>query len=186
MDTTGLSEAHAAGHREAASQLVPLVYSQLRVLAGRYMRRERPGHSLRPADLVHEACLKLIDTSRISWQGKTHFFAVAAKQMRLVLVDHARTRKSLRRGGGAMRLTLDDNIAPTEGASLEVLALDEALNRLAILRPRQSRTVVLRFFGGLTIQEAAYVMGVSKDVVKADWRMARAWLLRELHSTEEN
>jgi RNA polymerase sigma factor (TIGR02999 family) len=184
MDVTEAFEARAAGRGDAASRLLPQVYHQLRVLAERYMRRERPGHSLRPSDLVHEACLRLIDASRISWQGKTHFLAVSAKQMRHILVDHARARRAQRRGGGARRLTLDENLAGGAGPSLDLLALDEALDRLAAIRPRQARTVELRFFGGLTIRETAYVLGITEDAVKVDWRMARAWLLRELESAK--
>jgi len=183
MDLTDAFEDRAAGKREAASRLLPVVYDQLRLLAERYMRRENLDHSWRPSDLVHEACLRLIDTSRISWQGKTHFLAVSATQMRRLLIDHARARRAKRRGGGLERLALDENLARTEGPSFDLLALDEALNKLATLRPRQARTVELRFFGGLTIRETAYLLSISEDAVKMDWRMARAWLLRELRPT---
>jgi RNA polymerase sigma factor (TIGR02999 family) len=186
MDATEVLQAHAAGQREAASQLLPLVYDQLRVLAGRYMRRERADHSLRPSDLVHEAYLRLVDTSRVSWQGKTHFFAVSARQMRRILVEHARARKAQRRGGGARRLTLEDGITPSKGDFLEILVLDEALSALAALHSRQSRVVELRYFGGLTIRETAHVLGVSEETVKKDWRLARAWLLRELRSADQD
>ena len=182
MDATDALEAHAAGQREAADQLLPLVYDQLRLLAARYMRRERADHSLRPSDLVHEAYVRLVDASRISWQGKTHFFVVSARQMRRILVDHARARKAQRRGGEAKRVTLDDGITPSAGESLEILALDEALHKLAAVKSRQSRVVELRYFGGLTIRETADALGVSEDMVKKDWRLARAWLLRELLS----
>jgi RNA polymerase sigma-70 factor (ECF subfamily) len=180
MDATASLEAHAAGDRGAAERLLPLVYDELRALAGRYIHRERAGHSLQPSDLVHEAYLRLVDGSRVSWQGKTHFFAVSARQMRRVLVDHARARNAQRRGGGARRLALRDSITPSDRAPLEVLALDEVLSRLEAVHSRQARIVELRFFGGLTIQETAFVLRVSVETVKNDWRMARAWLLREL------
>jgi RNA polymerase sigma factor (TIGR02999 family) len=185
MDPTEALEAHAAGHRKAASELLPLVYRQLRMLAERYLRRERAGHSLQPSDLVHEAYLRLVDTSRVSWQGKTHFFAVSARQMRRILVDHARARKAQRHGGGVRRLTLKESIVPSPGKPVDVLGLDEALTKLAALSPRQSRTVELRFFGGLTIPETACELGVSEETVKLDWRMAKVWLLRELGSAGE-
>lgn len=185
MDPTEALEAHAAGDREVASQLLPLVYRQLRVLAQRYLRRERADHSLQPSDLVHEAYLRLVDASRVSWQGKTHFFAVSARQMRRILVDHARARRAQRRGGGAGRLTLRESIVPSPGTPVDVLALDEALEKLAARSPRQSRIVELRFFGGLTIPETAGALGVSEKTVKQDWRMARVWLLRELRSAGE-
>ena len=182
MDTTDALEAHAAGRCAAAPELLPLVYDELRLLAGRYLRGERIDHSLRPSDLVHEAYLRLVDSSRISWQGKTHFFAMSARQMRRILVEHARARNAHKRGGGAKRLAIHENMAASETMSLDVLALDEALDRLATLSPRQSHTVELRFFGGMTIRETAHVLGVSDETVKQDWRMARAWLSRELAS----
>jgi len=180
MDTTAALEAHAAGQRDAAPELMPLVYEQLRLLARRYMRHERVDHSLQPSDLVHEAYLRLVDSSRISWQGKTHFFAMSARQMRHILVEHARARAAQKRGAGATRLPLRESLLPSSGDPLDILALHEAMNRLAEFSPRQSQVVELRFFGGLTIREAAYVLGVSIETVKLDWRMARAWLLREL------
>jgi len=181
MDTTDALESHAAGRHDAASELVPLVYDRLRALAGRYMQGERADHSLRPSDLVHEAFLRLIDTSRVSWQGKTHFFAVSARQMRRILVEHARARKAAKRGAGDRPVTLIESIVPSPGPSLDVLALDEALTKLETLSPRQSRVVELRFFGGLTIREAAHVLGISEKTLTLDWRVARAWLSRELH-----
>jgi len=180
MDATQTLEDHVGGDPGAAAQLLPLVYDRLRALAARYMQRERPGHSLCPTDLVHEAYGRLVDNTRISWQGKTHFFAMAAKQMRRILVDSARAHKASKRGGGLNRVTLDDNAAFTPGIALDFLALNEALEKLSELSSRQGEAVELRFFGGLNVRETAYVLGVSERTVNQDWRTARAWLSREL------
>jgi RNA polymerase sigma factor (TIGR02999 family) len=172
--------AHARGDRDAASRFLPLVYDELRRLAGHYMRHERRDHTLEPTALVHEAYLRLIDGPQVDFAGKTHFFALAAKQMRRVLVEYARARKAAKRGGGARKLTLDDTLAVTQDGLLDMLALDEALERLARESPRQSRVVELRFFGGLSLTETADVLDVSEGTVKGDWRVARAWLFRDL------
>ena len=172
--------AHASGDRMAAARLLPLVYDELRHLAGRYMRRERLDHTLQPTALVHEAYLRLIDASQIDWQGKTHFLAVAATQMRRVLADHARAHGARKRGGGARKLTLDDNFAISSHGAVDMLTLDEALEKLAQDSPRQSRVVELRFFGGLSVEETARFLDVSASTVKGDWRVAKAWLAREL------
>jgi RNA polymerase sigma factor (TIGR02999 family) len=160
--------------------LLPLVYSELRALAGAYMKRERPDHSLTPTAVVHEAYLRLIDNSRTDWRGKTHFFAVAAVQMRRVLVDHARAHAARKRGGDRLRISITETADLEAAISLDVLALNEVLDRLAVLSPRQARVVELRFFGGLGVRETALCLQVSERTVKEDWRVARAWLRREL------
>ncbi len=174
----------------SAEELLPLVYQQLRRMAGRYMRHEGPGHTLPATALVHEAYLKLVDQSRVGWQGRGHFFAAGARVMRRVLIDHARGRGRQRRGGGWRRVTLAESLlgggpgAPA-AAGLEgeqLLALDDALGKLAGLDERQARIVELRFFGGLTHAEAAAVLGVSRRTVDRDWRFARAWLRKELEA----
>ena len=163
--------------------LTAVVYDQLRHLAAAYLQRERQGHSLQPTALVHEAFLRLVDVNSLQVKDRQHFFALAATMMRRVLVEHARTRNAAKRGGGQHRITLTG--LPAEDAALEVVALDEALTRLAALDPRQAKIVELRFFGGLTVDEVADSLGVSKRTVEGDWTLARAWLHRELTSTGE-
>jgi RNA polymerase sigma factor (TIGR02999 family) len=172
--------AHSDGDPNAASRLLPLVYDQLRALAGKYMQGERPDHTLQPTALVHEAYLRLIDADRIDLQGKTHFFALAATQMRRILAEHARARKAAKRGGGARRVTLSDAKAFREDGVVDMLALDEAMDRLTLESPRQSRVVELRYFGGLSVEETARILDLSASTIKGDWRMAKAWLAREL------
>lgn len=186
MDATQALESHVAGDPSAVNQLLPLVYERLRALAAHYMREERPGHSLSPTDLVHEAYIRLVDNTRISWQGKTHFFAMGATQMRRILVESARARKAQKRGGGVTLVTLVDEATPASGVVLDVLALHEAMQRLSELDPRQCDVVELRFFGGLSVRETAYVLGVTDRTVVEDWRVARAWLMRELSHDQEN
>ena len=169
-----------AGDTQAARRLMPLVYDEFREIAARYLRRERGNHTLQPTALVNEAYLRLIDQSRVQWQGKTHFFAVGAQAMRRVLVDHARSRERLKRGGQRARVTLDEAVALSPERDEDVLALDEALEKLAALDDRQARIVELRFFAGLNVEEVAQLLGVSKRTVEGDWTMARAWLHREL------
>jgi RNA polymerase sigma factor (TIGR02999 family) len=173
----------AGGERASAEELLPLVYDELRQLARRYLSRERPGHTLQPTALVHEAYIKLVDQSRVDWQGRTHFFAVGAKVMRNLLIDHARARGRAKRGGGRHRVTLLEGLTPMTDRDLdidELLAINESLDRLAELDPRQARVVELRFFGGLTVPEVALVLGVSQRTIEGDWTHARAWLKREL------
>ena len=163
-------------------QLLPLVYDALRGLARSQLRRERPGHTLQPTDLVHEAYERLADGSRVNWRGRTHFFAVAAQVMRRLLVDHARRRDRQKRGGGAQRITLG-GVAARAGPDLdleELIALDRALKKLGALDEREARVVELRYFGGLTTGEIASVLGVSERTVRSDWTFARAWLKQEL------
>jgi RNA polymerase sigma factor (TIGR02999 family) len=169
-----------AGDRGAAERLMPLVYGQFRALAAQYLRKERGNHTLQPTALVNEAYLKLLDQSRVQWQGRTHFFAVGAQAMRRILVDHARRRQRLKHGGQRARVTLDEGIALSPDRDQDVLALDEALVKLAELDERQAKVVELRFFAGLTVDEVADVLDVSKRTVEGDWTMARAWLHREL------
>jgi RNA polymerase sigma factor (TIGR02999 family) len=172
--------ARSEGDSNAASRLLPLVYDQLRALAARYMQTERRDHTLQPTALVHEAYLRLIDASRVDWQGKSHFFAIAATQMRRVLAEHARAHNAAKRGGGARKITLHDEAAISPTGVIDMLALDEAMDRLTRESPRQCRVVELRFFGGLSVEETAHILDVSKSTVKGDWRVAKAWLAREL------
>jgi len=177
---TRLLEARTKGSERAADELLPLVYDKLRSLAAKYLRGERPGSTLQPTALVHEAYLRLIDNDRIDWQGKTHFMAIAAVEMRRVLIDHARASAALKRGGPAHRVTLSDSLVHASDPSIELLALDEVLNRLAVRHPRQGRVAELKIFAGLLSREIALCLGVSDRTVKDDWRVARAWLMKEL------
>lgn len=178
-----------SGHRSAAEQLLPLVYDELRVLADRFLQRERRDHTLQPTALVHEAYLKLVHQDRVQWKGRAHFYAIAAQAMRRILINHARAHQADKRGGEHERLTLsDENLSPSDhddGAMgtepIDLIALNDALERLERLDERQCRVVELRFFGGLTVEEAAEALGVSPRLVKLDWRMARAWLYQQLH-----
>lgn len=172
-------EAAARGDAGAQARLLPLVYEELRRIAASYLFAERPGHTLEPTDLVHEAYKRLAGLSRIEWQGKTHFRALAAMQMRRILVDHARRHAAGKRDAG-LRVTLGDDIAPVAGTTIDVLALDEALETLSKEYPRAGRVVELRFFAGLDIDEVAHVLAVHPNTVKNDWRFARAWLFRAL------
>jgi len=170
------------GEKAALAGLTAVVYDELRALAGAYLKRERPGHSLQPTALVHEAFLKLVDSDGLAAQDRTHFFAIAATTMRRVLVEHARTRNAAKRGGGKQRVSLSGVADAGADPDIEIEALDGALERLAALDERQARVVELRFFGGLTMDEVAATLGVSKRTAEGDWTMARAWLLRELTS----
>ncbi len=168
------------GEAHAASKLLPLVYDELRRLAGQYLRDEMAGHTLQATALVHEAYLRLVDQTEADWQNRGHFFAVAAQAMRNILVDHARSRRAAKRGGDRRKFSLDE----ARGLSLEadeyLLALDEALKKLGALDAQQSRIVELRFFAGLTLEETAQVLGISPKTVQRDWLMARGWLHREV------
>lgn len=169
---------------DAQARLMPLVYDELRRLAQRYLRRERPDHTLQPTALVHEAYLRLVDQSRVEWQNRAHFYHVAAQMMRRILIDHARAHASEKRGGHEPRLSLNEaDILPQERAS-DLLALDEALKRLAETDERKSRVVELRFFGGLSVKESAEVLGVHTATVERDWVVAKAWLYREIKGRE--
>ena len=172
----------AAGDRDAAASLFAIVYDELRRLAASALRRERPDHTLQPTALVHEAYLRLADEPDARWENRAHFLAVAAQAMRRILVDHARGRNAQKRGSGEVLRPLDgiDVEAFSAGPAIDLLALDEALARLALLDARQARVVELRFFGGLTVEETAAVTGLSDRTVKREWQMARAWLRREM------
>ena len=179
-EITELLKQLTAGNREAESKLVPLVYEQLRRLAASYMRRERPDHTLQPTALVHEAYLKLMDQRRVSWQNRSHFYRLAARLMRRVLVDHARQVNASKRAKG-QKVALDESLAYSKEKPSELLAIDEALSRLAETEPRLGQVVELRFFGGCSEEEIAGILGVSARTVKRDWKLARAWLYAELN-----
>jgi RNA polymerase sigma factor (TIGR02999 family) len=168
------------GDKAAFNKLVGLVHQELRGIARRYMRRERASHTLESAALVNEAYLRLVDASRIDWQNRAHFFAVAAQLMRRILVDHARSRKYAKRGGAQQKLALSEADRFANKQDIDLLALDDALKALATISEQQSRLVELRFFGGLTIEETAEVLGVSHTTVEKDWALSRAWLRREM------
>jgi len=168
------------GDREAEGQLLPHVYNELRRLAAHYIRQEKKGHTLQATALVHEAYLRMVAQHDATWQNRNHFFAVASQIMRRVLVDHARTKLALKRGGDQLRVTLDTRLTLSDEQSDLVMALDEALDRLKALDKRQVKVVEMRFFGGLTETEIAVVLGVSERTVKRDWKMAKAWLYGEL------
>ncbi len=170
------------GKQAALDELLPLVYSELRQIAQRYMSHERASHTLQTTALVNEAYLRLVDQQHVAWQNRAHFYAVAAQVMRHLLVDHARMRAYAKRGGCAQQITLHDDCASTAAPAVELLALDEALSKLHTLDARKSRLVELRYFGGLSVAETAEVLGVSGITVKREWLKAKAWLYRELHA----
>lgn len=179
-DVTRLLARASAGEAEASERLVAEVYRELRALAGRCLRNERPGHTLQATALVHEAYLRLIDQREAEWQNRGHFLSVAAGVMRRVLLDYARQRQAAKRGGRRMRETLDEGMLVSEQKLADVLAIDEALERLALLDPRQAQIVELRFFAGLGVEEIARILQVSEPTVKREWRSARAWLARQM------
>ncbi len=166
----------------AAAALLPLVYDQLRALAASYFSRQPVGHTLQPTALVHEAYLKLAGGENAQWESRAHFFAVAARAMRQILMNHARDKAAAKRGGGWHKITLDEAVTPPGSASREIdlIALDEALDKLGGLSERQARIIELRYFGGLTIDETAHVLGLGTTTVEDDWHLAKAWLRREL------
>jgi RNA polymerase sigma-70 factor (ECF subfamily) len=178
---TRLLQAWREGDGEALDALIPLVYDELRRLARRYMRGQKPGHTLQTTALVNEAYMRLVGSDQVRWQNRTHFFAVSAQVMRRILVDFARARTNLKRGGGAVnRVTFDEAIELVPGRRTDLVALDDALRALADLNARQSQIVELRYFGGLTEEETAEVLGISERTVRREWALARAWLFREL------
>ena len=182
-EVTKLLQEWSSGQEQALDRLVPQIHQELRKLAASYLRKERPDHTLQPTALVNEAFLKLIDQRAVRWQNRAHFFGIAAQAMRRILVDHARAHAAGKRGDGARKIPLD--AAATIGAPVDVdlLALDDALTRLAAIDPQQSRVVELRFFGGLTMEETAEVMRISPATVGREWRMAKAWLFAEIGRT---
>ncbi|MCA9251648.1 MAG: sigma-70 family RNA polymerase sigma factor [Phycisphaerae bacterium] len=180
-DATAILVRMCDGDRHAADQLLPLVYGELRALAGHLFEHVRPAHTLQPTALVHEAYVKLICANDPNWEGRAHFFAVAAKAMRQVLADHARKRNAEKRGGRDWhRVTLDDALSAWQSSDVDVLEFSEIIDELAKLSPRQAQIVDLRVFGGLTIEESAHVLGVGPTTVKSDWQIAKAWLKRAL------
>ena len=180
QNPTELLLAWGRGETGAFDQLVPLVHAELRRLALRYMRQEGRGHTLQATALVNEAYLRLIDLKRIHWQNRTHFFAMAARLMRRILVDAARARKNDKRGRGFQQVSFDEALLVSKEPAQDLVALDAALHALETVHPRKSHVVELRFFGGLSIEETAALLHVSPDTVKRDWRYAKLWLLREL------
>ena len=179
-DVTQLLLAWSEGDHGALEQLMPLVYAELRRLAKRYMRNERAGHTLQTTALIHEAYLRLIDARHVRWQNRAHFFAIAARLMRQILVDFARERGYQKRGGGARKVSLEEAPAIGQGRDEALVAVDEALSALAGIDIRKSHVVELRYFGGLSVEETAEALKVSPETVRRDWRLARSWLLRKL------
>jgi RNA polymerase sigma factor (TIGR02999 family) len=179
---TGLLQAWSSGDEAALEGLIPLIYEELHRIARRYLNRERPGHTLQTTALINEAYLRFADARRIPWQNRTHFFAIAAQMMRRILVDHARSRQNLKRGGAVRHVSLDEALTVCRERSAELVKLNDALTALSAADPRKGQVVELRFFGGLNIEEIALVLKVSPDTVMRDWKFAKVWLLRELRS----
>lgn len=180
QDVTQALLALSAGNQAALDGLLPVIYGRLRDQANRALRHERPDHTLSPTALVHEAYLKLVRLERMVWQDRAHFFGACANEMRRILVDHARQRRAGKRGAGAEHVTLDNALAAAQSRPGELVALDEALERLRALDERQVRVVECRFFAGMNVEETAEALGISPATVKRDWTLARAWLNREL------
>lgn len=181
-ETTQLLIRLQAGDASATEKLLPLVYEQLRALAAEFLRSERRNHTLQPTALVHEAYLRLIDQTQVQWNDRAHFFAVAARAMRRILVDHGVARRAQKRGGGNPVLRLESDTAPATMREVDPVVLDDALKTLAELDERKAQVVELRFFGGLSVEETSEALSISVSTVEADWRMAKAWLSRELSS----
>jgi len=185
-DVTALLSELVGGNHDAVEKLVPLVYHELKRLARSYMRRERNDHTLQATALVHEAYLKLVEQRSVDWQSRAHFFGIAAQVMRRILIDHARGHLRDKRGGGVRPVPLEENLAFAPGQSLELIRLDQALDRLAKLDQRQSRIVELRYFGGLSVEETAEFLRISPKTVKRDWSVAKAWLHGEMKTRYGN
>ncbi|MGE0101510.1 MAG: sigma-70 family RNA polymerase sigma factor [Blastocatellales bacterium] len=183
-EITQLLVAWGKGDQDAFGRLMPLVYDEMRKIARRYMNRQRPDHTLQTTALVNEAYLRLIDSSKVQWQNRAHFFAISAQVMRRILVDFARARTNQKRGGGAQKVVLDEALAISAEPGADLVALDDALNDLAVIDKRQSQIVELRYFGGLSEDEVAEVLGISSRTVRRDWSLARAWLYRQLNRGE--
>jgi RNA polymerase sigma-70 factor (ECF subfamily) len=179
-DITHLLLQWGQGDQAALDRLIPLVHAELRARARRYMGRERRGHTLQTTALINETYLRLVDAQQVAWRNRSHFFAIAARLMRRILVDHARERRYVKRGGGARRVTFDEGLVLGRGRREDLVALDEVLSALGQLDPRKSAVVELRFFGGLSVEETAEALDVSPETVRRDWRLAKAWLLRRL------
>jgi len=185
-EITALLVAWSNGERSALDQLTPLVYKELRQLAKRALKHERAGHTLQTSDLVHEAYLKLFNEREMSWQNRAHFFAVAAQMMRMILVDYARKRNYAKRGGGALQVSFAEALAVSDERAADLIALDDALNALARFDERKSQIAELRYFGGLSVEETAEALGVAPVTVMRDWRLAKAWLYRELSQGDDD
>jgi len=183
-EVTQLLIAWSNGDKAALNKLMPLIYDELRQLARHYMSRERAGHTLQTTALVNEAYVRLVNRKGVHWQNRAHFFAIAAQLMRSILVDHARSHAYAKRGGGARKIALDDAMVISQQRAAEVVALDDALKRLAEIDPLQSRLVEMKFFGGLTIEETGEVLGLSPATIKREWSTAKAWLYHELSKNE--
>jgi len=177
---TEILQSWSSGDRDAEARLFPLVYEELKLLARSYLRKERGEHTLQPTALVNEAYLRLIDQTRVDWQNRSHFYGIAAQIMRRILIDHARAHASGKRGGAAQKISLDDATISVNQDATDLLALDEALTRLAAIDPRKERVVELIYFAGLDQKEVAVVLEVAEKTVQRDWQMAKMWLLREL------
>jgi RNA polymerase sigma factor (TIGR02999 family) len=185
-EITQLLRAWSAGDQGALEKLAPLVYAELHRAAHRYMVREQPGHTLQTTAVVNEVYLRLLNVRDASWQDRAHFFAVSAQLMRRILTDYARSRQALKRGGVAPHLSLDETAVVSSQPSQDLLAVDDALNKLAAFDPRKSQVVELRFFGGLSIEETAEVLKVSRVTVARDWKLAKAWLVQELNPEQHD
>jgi RNA polymerase sigma factor (TIGR02999 family) len=179
-EVTGLLQAWGRGDDEALQKLMPLVYDQLHAAARGYMAHERPGHTLQATALIHETYLRLVGVQQVKWQNRAHFHAICAQLMRRILIDFARSRDYKKRGGAAAKVDFDEAVLITSQPDSNLVALDDALNRLALVDARKSRVVELRFFGGLGVKETAEVLKVSADTVMRDWKLAKVWLLRDL------
>lgn len=185
-EVTLLLRAWGEGDAQALERLTPLVYQELHRIARSYMRKERPDHTLQTTALINEAYVRLVDVRKVSWQDRAHFFAVCARAMRRILVDHARSRGYLKRGGGQIGVQLDAITELNWTPDSNILELDDALNHLSALDPRKGKVVELRFFGGLSVDETAEALGISPETVMRDWKLARAWLFRELTADQRN
>jgi RNA polymerase sigma factor (TIGR02999 family) len=185
-EVTQLLQAWSVGDEQALGKLIPLVHKELHRLARRYMAGESPGHTLQTTALVNEAYLRLVDVKNVNWQNRAHFFGVSAQLMRRILVDFARSRRSLKRGGETLTVSLEEGLIVSRARGADVVALDDALKKLAAMDPRRSRVVELRFFGGLSAEEAAEVLRVSAETVLHDWKLAKVWLVRELSADRAN
>jgi RNA polymerase sigma factor (TIGR02999 family) len=174
------------GDSAALDELIPIIYDELRSLAARYLRRERIDHTLQPTALVHEAYFRLVDQKEVRWQSRAHFFGIAAQMMRRVLIDHAKSQGREKRGGGRQKVELDQAAELSEEQASEVIALDDALEALARIDPRKGKIVELRYFGGLSVEETAEVLGVSPNTIMRDWAMAKAWLYNEIKGEDDN
>jgi RNA polymerase sigma factor (TIGR02999 family) len=186
IDVTSLLRKLSTGNQDVLAELIPLVYDELRRLAAYHLRQERSNHTLQATALVHEAYLRLVDQRHVDWKNRSHFFGVAAHLMRRILLMHARRIHAAKRGGSAGRISLDEAVVFTRERSADLVTLDELLTRLAALDPQQARIVELRFFAGLSVEEAAELVGVSTATVKREWAMAKAWLAREMNAGRGN